>query len=145
MKTIGYTANFTNGFSIEIGPNPNIVNGNRFLANLFEVLLLSNIQSFVYDGIVIEETNVGDLENMVCDDNIAFNKEALTMSIINAINRTVASLKASENEKTPNAERIKSALLTDIITNEDGLNVSISILPVEIEKGFNSTYNLPII
>ena len=145
MKTIGYVSNFTNGFSIEIGPNPNIVNGNRFLVNLFEVLLLSSIQSFVYDGTIVEVTNVGDLENMVCDDNIAFNKEALTMSVINAINRTVLSLKASENEKTPNTERIKSASLTDITTNEDRLSVSIKILPVEVEKGFNPTYNLPII
>lgn len=124
-------------FDISIPDNPNGVTGNRLLANIFEVCLLTNVEnSLLSNGF---GGNGTAFMSMNFDPN---DVQSIAGMMQVALDYTVTTIKNDQNsfgQTLPLEERIDSASIVNIEKDGENVMVQIKIIPEVFEPQYLGT------
>jgi hypothetical protein len=145
MADIDFTINEDDGFTVSLMTGFSPVRGNRALLNRFQIAFLTNSRSFLnVDGSVESDFFGGDAPKFLGVPVAVNNMSAIAAAILNAIDSTVSSMRASEQAELPNSERIGSASLSSIDISGDTVFAIIRVVPVETESYGDLVFNIPV-
>lgn len=124
-------------FYISLPDNPNGVTGNRLLANIFEVCLLTNVEnSLLSNGFGGNGTSMMALNY---DPN---DLQSIAAMLQVVLDYTVATIKADQNsfgQSLPKEERIDSASLVNVSKDGENVAIQIKVVPEVYEAQFLGT------
>lgn len=117
-------------YSVSIGDNPTMAQGNKLLANIFEITFMTSLNdsllSYGYgaDGVGVIRTgfNPNDLQSIASMVKVASDN-------------TVLMMKADQNNISK-TEKIVSAYVDNVNKVQDNVSVNIRIIPEEYEQQY---------
>jgi hypothetical protein len=123
-------------FTIDVGVEPRVASGNKLLANIFEVTMLTNIRYYSNSNNIIADNFGGNaIQLLGATINSSNNYQSLYGIIQIIVDRTVDSILNDQNSLTIKdpTERLVSASIVDISNIRDSVSVNIKIVPEEYE------------
>lgn len=145
MSDIDIITDLREGFSIELGDNPQAVSGNRALLNRFEITFLTKTRRFLWGDQIVVDNYGGDANKFINRPQVLNDIQGISAAVETAMDQTVQSMIGDQPDSVPDTEKIERAELLSVDVVNDLVVASIRVYPVEVEPYVDLVFNLPII
>ncbi len=144
MSDIDIITDLRTGFNIELGDNPQAVDGNRALLNRFEITFLTKTRRFLWGDKIVADNYGGDAQRFINRPQVLNATQGIAAAVETAMEQTVQSMVNDQPDSIPDTEKIERAELISIDIINDMVYASIRVHPVETESFADLMFNLPI-
>lgn len=131
-KDIDFKNLFNEDFTVDVGIEPKIATGNKLLANIFEITMLTNVRYYkVNNNIVSDNFGGGALGLLGRTVGMDSNYQSLYGILQIIIDKTVDSILVDQDKaafKDP-TERLESASIIAISSIGENVSVNIRLVP----------------
>jgi len=126
------------GYSVVIGRNPRAATGNKLIANIFQITLMTNINDSLlsggYGGNGLQTMRAGITENTSTNTaDLSFISTLVKIAVDDTVRQMLCDQTALGNAIPPE-ERIASASLDSLVKDQDRVSAVIRVVPETFQE-----------
>jgi len=125
-------------FAMDVGIEPKFATGNKLLANIFEITLLTNIRYYSFGDEIVRESFGGNGLNILGRTYTNENTDSLSGAIQTIIDRTIESILEDQEKSSIRTatERLETASLLELQIIGENVSLKIKVVPEEYEEKY---------